>query len=119
MFDKTYIHAKAWMVREVVNLVLQPANLSVDKIFLIGSYACGTQDEWSDLDFLVQLKGPRTYPTWNEIVAIHKKMESTRVHIIFGTEAAQASLHEKHKQEVKSRAYIEIPTVRQSIKEAV
>jgi predicted nucleotidyltransferase len=92
MYSKTDIIAKAWLVQEVVHLVVPE---KVDKIFVIGSYANNKQTEWSDLDFLVQLKGGRRYPTWTEMQDIHNKLKTSSVHIIFGTEEAQESLHSK------------------------
>lgn len=83
------------MVREIVNIAMERSNVSVDKVFLIGSYAAGTPTEWSDLDFLVQLKGGRMYPTWLQIQEIHEKLDSTRTHVIFGTEEAQESLSKR------------------------
>ena len=112
MYTESDILAKCWKIREVVNLVLFDEKLEVAKMFLIGSYASGRQNEWSDLDILVQLKGGKrigqTYPSWKQIKEIHTKMKSQRLHIIFGTEEAAKSLHEKNKNYVRNYAYREI-----------
>jgi len=107
MFSETQIIAKSWLVKEVCNLVLLPYQLSVDKIFLIGSYANGNATNRSDLDYLVQLKGGtrlgQYYPAWKDILAIQKQL-GNRVHVIFGREEAQKSLLQKH-----GKKYREIP----------
>ena len=112
MWNEKEITAKAWLVREVVTLVLATDQLSVDKIFLIGSYASGKQDEWSDLDFLVQLNGGKKlgwkYPSWQQIKEIHMKMDNKRIHIIFGTKESAEALYQKHKTEKKTYAYREL-----------
>ena len=94
MFSQTDITAKAWMVREVVNLVLQKSNLQVDKMYLVGSYARNEQTEYSDLDILVQLRGGKLYPSWQQIQEIHKNL-SNRIHVIFGSGEAQQSMFKR------------------------
>ena len=112
LYSDKEIMAKAWLVKECTNLVLMDSELSTDKIFLIGSYASGKQDEWSDLDFLVQLKGGKKigwkYPTWQQIKDIHMKIENKRIHVIFGTLESAESLYQKHKTEKKTYAYREL-----------
>lgn len=112
MFSEVQIKAKAWLVVEVTNLVLLPEKREVDKIFLIGSYASGKATEWSDIDFLIQLKqdtafnkAKQLYPTWEQIRDIHKRLDTNRIHVIFGTEEAAKSLHQKHKFEKKNYSY--------------
>src|SRR6266567_12888 len=104
MFTNTDIIAKAWLTIEIVNLELFSDKLSVDKIFLIGSYANGTMTSRSDIDFLVQLKGGTKvgeyYPTWKKIDLIQEKL-GPRVHVIFGREEAQKSLMEKHNKKYR------------------
>lgn len=114
MFDETQIRSKAWVVKEVVDFILSKDDLKVDKIFLIGSYATGKQDEWSDIDFLVQLipnKG-RIYPNWNQIQQIHTKIGTKRIHVIFGTEVAQKSMLNNRGDHYK---YREIPLAKESV----
>lgn len=94
MFGETDILSKAWLVREAVNLVLPP-DMSVNRIFLIGSYAKGNSNEWSDLDLLVELNGKKKYPSWEQITAISKVINHRRIHVIYGTEEAQESLKRK------------------------
>lgn len=118
MYSETDILAKAWMVIEVVQLVLSPRK--VDKIFLVGSYASGKADEWSDLDFVVQLEplnltdelslvqAKTLYPSWEKIEDINKNIDNERVHVIFGTEESTKSLHEKHKNDKKDYSYREL-----------
>lgn len=113
IFNETQIKSKAWLVYEVTNLVLHP--IQVDKIFLIGSYASGKQTVYSDLDFLIQLKQPvewykprQWFPEKSKIEEIYKKLDSKRIHVIFGTERAAKSLHEKHKYKTKDYSYKEI-----------
>lgn len=111
MFSEADIVAKAWLTIEVVNLVLIDEGRTVDKIFLIGSYANGTQNHSSDLDFLVQLKGGSRpglyYVNWDQANIIKRKL-GNRIHVIFGTELAAQRLHDKHKSEVKNYRYKEI-----------
>lgn len=101
MFTNTDIIGKSWMVIEITNSVLQKEDLVVDKIFLIGSYATNKQTEWSDLDFLIQLKGNkvvgRIYPSWEQIQTIQDKL-SPRIHCIFGTEEAQKRLNKPYRE---------------------
>lgn len=94
MYSKTDIIAKAWLVQEIINTIIPE---KIDKIFLIGSYARNEAHEWSDLDFLVQLKGGRRYTTWTELQDIHAKLNNSKIHVIFGTEEAQESLYKKDK----------------------
>jgi len=98
IFSKTDIDVKSWLVREVVNLVLSESGLSVDRVFLVGSYASGRATDKSDIDFLVQLKGgkrPMTYPTWRQMGEINKKLNNKRIHVIYGSLDAQQSLWQK------------------------
>ena len=101
MFDRTDIVAKAWLTREVVNLALRKDNFEVDKIFLIGSYAQNKADEWSDIDFLVQLKDikqqmiKRYYPGWDKMQEVQQQLSKERIHVIFGNQEAQDSLFKK------------------------
>jgi len=113
MFGQTEIIAKAWLVKEVVDLVLLKDGMWVDKIFLIGSYASGKQTMFSDLDFLVQLKSNNKWltvviPPWKKMREVTEQIGSNRIHIIYGTEEAAKSLHEKHKDDRKNYAYKEI-----------
>jgi predicted nucleotidyltransferase len=94
------------MAMEVVNMILAPVKLSVDRMYIVGSYAQGKQNEWSDLDILIQLKGGRLYPTWKEKLAIDKQLQLPRLHLIYGTLQAQESLFKKHGDKYK---YKEIP----------
>jgi predicted nucleotidyltransferase len=111
VFSNADIISKAWLVKEVVNLVLLPEKREVDKIFLIGSYANGTQNHRSDLDFVVQVKGGyrpgQYYTTWENMEEIQRKV-GPRIHVILGTEEACKRLHEKHKDEIKNYSYKEI-----------
>ena len=114
IFNESHIKSKARLVIDVINLVLTGKE-EVDKIFLIGSYASGKQDESSDIDFLIQLKQPvewykprHWYPTWKQIEEIHKRLDTNRIHVIFGSVVAAESLHQKHKYEKKNYAYREI-----------
>lgn len=81
-------------VREVVDLVLLKRGFATHRMFLIGSYASGTQTVHSDIDFLVELKGGTwdrgypTYPTWQEIQSVQAQLPKD-VHVIFGREVAQ------------------------------
>jgi predicted nucleotidyltransferase len=97
MFSEADIHAKAWLARETVDLVLQNVN-AVDKIFLIGSYVNGKPTEYSDLDFLVQMKKKLQYPNWKQQQEVHTRLLASRVHCIFGTEEAQQSLKKAYKE---------------------
>ena len=105
MYTETDIIAKAWLATEIVNLVLFNDRLSVEKVFLIGSYANGNPNSRSDIDFLIQLKGGtrpgQYYPTWKQIEEIHAKLDTRRVHVIFGREETQKSLFEKHNKKYK------------------
>ena len=98
MFSNSDIQAKAWFVREVVNLVMQKNDLHVERIFLIGSYATGKPNDWSDIDYLVQLNKPMKYPTWQQIQEVHTKLMSDRIHVIFGSEPVQQSLKTPYKE---------------------
>jgi len=98
VYSMVDIKAKSWLVREVVNVVLSDEGLSVDKIYLVGSYASGRANDHSDIDYLVQLKGgkrPLLYPTWNQMMKIREMVDSKRIHIIYGTLEAQQSLLRK------------------------
>lgn len=113
MYSESEIIAKSWLVTEICNLLLLPDKLSVEKIFLIGSYAAGKQDEWSDLDFLIQLKSSNPWhkiviPSWKRIQEIHAKLDNKRIHVIFGSEEAARSLHERHRNEKKDYSYRQI-----------
>lgn len=97
MYSKEEIRSKAWLVREAINLVLHP-HQSVDRIFLVGSYASNRANDYSDIDFLVQLKGgkrPHTYPDWKQMKEIDRKIDNKRIHVIYGTYEAQQSLYQK------------------------
>ena len=94
MWDESDILSKAWLVREAVNLVL-PSDMSVNRIFLIGSYAKGNANEWSDLDLLVELNGKKKYPSWEQITEISKVINHKRIHVIYGCELTQESLRRK------------------------
>jgi predicted nucleotidyltransferase len=110
VFNQSEIIAKSWLTAEVVNLVLLPEQRSVDRIFLIGSYASGKENHRSDLDFLIQLKGGRSgqyYVTWKQAEEIQKQV-GPRIHVVFGTYEAAERLHQKHKNEDKNYAYKEI-----------
>lgn len=110
MYSETDIIATAWLVKEVVNLILGPEKLSVNKILLVGSYASGKADIHSDIDFLVELKGLRLFPkdTWQSLKDINLKLNKSKVHIIFGTVEAAESLYQKNKDNKKSYKYREI-----------
>lgn len=98
MYSKEEIRSKSWLVREVVNLVLYDFNLSVNKIYLVGSYASGRATDYSDIDLLVELKGgdrPLTLPSWNQMQEIKRKLDNKRIHVIYGTQEAQKSLQQK------------------------
>ena len=111
MWTNSDIIAKSWLIKEVVNAVLL-GEMEVEKIFLIGSYASGKQTEKSDLDFLVQLRGKKShigmiYPCWDDIEEVQKRV-GKRIHVVFGTETATKSLHEKNKGKAKDYSYREI-----------
>lgn len=118
MYSNEEIIAKAWLVVDTVNLVLSLDSVSVQKIFLVGSYASNKQTEWSDLDFVVQLrddlktihtiKRSVIFPTWEKIALINKRIDNKRIHVIFGTETSCKSLHQKHKYEKKDYSYREL-----------
>lgn len=105
MFDETYIRSKAWLVTEIVNHVLRPDKLSVEKIFLVGSYAQRKQNDWSDVDFLIQLTPSRgrLYPDWKQIQEINRRIGTNRIHCIYGSESAQRSMLEKHGKKYEYR----------------
>lgn len=84
----------AGVVKRVVNELTRPRGAVTDKIFLIGSYANGSQKEGNDLDFLVQLRGRFKFPSWNETILVRKALPDD-VHVIFGTESNQLSLMQK------------------------
>jgi predicted nucleotidyltransferase len=111
IFTETDIISKAWLTTEIVNLALMHEHRLVDKIFLIGSYASGTQNNRSDIDFLIQLKGGMRpglyYVTWEQQQELQRKL-GPRIHIIFGTEISAQRLHEKHKNDPKTYVYREI-----------
>jgi predicted nucleotidyltransferase len=116
LYSEQQIKTKAWLVVEIVNMMLLSEKLSVDKLFLVGSYASGKQTEWSDLDFVVVLKDElaglikprRLYPSWDMIEQINAKIDNNRVHVIFGSEEAVKSLHQKHRHEKKDYSYKQI-----------
>src|SRR4051794_2282928 len=65
MYSFEDIRAKSQLVRDSIDLVLAAKKMSVDRMFLIGSYASGRANEYSDIDYLVQLSGGTrqfTYP---------------------------------------------------------
>ncbi len=98
ILSATDIQVKSWLVKEVVNLVLEESGLSVDRIFLVGSYASGRATEKSDIDYLVQLKGgkrPLTLPSWHQMQEINKRLNNKRIHVIYGWLTAQESLWRK------------------------
>src|SRR5208282_3175840 len=86
MYSTAEIRSKAWLVKEVCNLVLGP-EFSVDRIFLVGSYAQNRATDYSDIDYLVQLKGgkrPLSLPTWTQVQEVNRKIDNKRIHVIFG-----------------------------------
>jgi len=94
MYTMEEIKIKSKIVIDVVNLILSYKDLSVDRIFLVGSYASGRANDYSDIDYLVQLKGgkrPLTYPEFNDMLEIRKKLDNPRIHVIYGTQEAQQS----------------------------
>lgn len=101
MFSESDIIGKSWMVVEITNAILKKDSLVVHKIFLIGSYADNSANDWSDIDYLIELKGNkqvgRIYPSWQQIQEIHDKL-SKRIHVIFGTEEAQIKLHKPYRE---------------------
>jgi len=109
MFTKTDIIAKAWLLKETVNLVLQEEGLSVERIFLCGSYASGKANSRSDIDFIVQLD-KKVYPKdiWMSLQEINAKINDRTVHVIFGTESAAKSLKDKNEGKIKSYDYEEV-----------
>lgn len=95
MYTIQEIKLKSKLVRDVIEEHMSPKKLHVDDIYLIGSYASGRANEYSDIDYLVQLKGgvrELTYPDFNDILAIKKKINNERIHVIFGTINAQLSM---------------------------
>jgi predicted nucleotidyltransferase len=96
MYSKEEIRTKASLVRETVNVVLYDAGLSVDKIYLVGSYANGRCNERSDIDYLVIVKGGKralTYPSWNDMEKVKASINNKRIHVIYGVSLdAQKSL---------------------------
>lgn len=112
MYSAKDIIARAWLVKEITNSVLLPDELYVDKIFVVGSYASGKQTPFSDLDFLVQLKGGKQIgivtPPWKKIQEINRKVNTPKIHIIFGTKEAAESLHKKHMNGPKDYSYREL-----------
>jgi predicted nucleotidyltransferase len=99
VFNEAEISTRARMVKDVVDLVLFIDGLSVDKMYLIGSYANGRANEYSDIDYLVVLKGgkrPQTYPTWKQALEVKKKIDNIRIHVIYAVSLdAQKSLCQK------------------------
>jgi predicted nucleotidyltransferase len=99
MFSMEDIRSKSNLVRDAVNLVMHNDGISVDKIFLVGSYASGRATDYSDIDYLVLVKGGKrkfTFPTWNQIQEINSKIDSRRIHCIYAvTIDAQKSLMKK------------------------
>lgn len=98
MFSQFEINSKAILTRDAVDFTLRDLGLSVDRIFLVGSYARGKATEYSDIDYLVQLKGGDrilTYPTWKQMQLVMKTIDNTRIHVIYGTLDAQESLRKK------------------------
>lgn len=109
MYSQSDIIAKAWMIKELTNLVLCKEGLSVEKILLCGSYASGKATNSSDIDFIIQLK-PKAFPknVWKALEEVNAKIGNHRIHVIFGTEVNAQRLHEKHKHEEKNYAYKEV-----------
>lgn len=98
MYSMDDIRVKSKLVRDIVDSVLASKQLSVDRIFLVGSYASNRANEYSDIDYLVELRGgkhPYTYPEFNEILEINKKINNERIHLIFGTLEAQQSMQKR------------------------
>jgi predicted nucleotidyltransferase len=99
MFSMDDIRMKSNLVRDAVNLVMHDEGISVDKIYLVGSYASGRCNEYSDIDYLVVTKGGKrefTYPEWNKIQEINRKIDSKRIHCIYAVSIeAQKSLQQK------------------------
>lgn len=98
MYSAFEIQSKAQLVRDAVNFVLRDLGMSVDRIFLVGSYAQGRANEYSDIDYLVQLRGggrPLSYPNFKQMMIIKKTIDNSRIHVIYGTLDAQESLKKK------------------------
>jgi predicted nucleotidyltransferase len=105
MFSTEDIRMKSNLVRDAVNLVMHDKGISVDKIYLVGSYAARNADgsvranEYSDIDYLVIVKGGKrefTYPDWNQIQEINRKIDHKRIHCIYAVSLeAQKSLQQK------------------------
>jgi predicted nucleotidyltransferase len=99
VFSREDIRSKSYLVRDAVNFVLHDQGMSVDKIYLVGSYASNRQDDWSDIDYLVVLKGGKrsqTYPDWKTIQEINRVIDSKRIHCIYAVSLdAQKSLYQK------------------------
>jgi predicted nucleotidyltransferase len=88
------------MVKDIVDFVLNPLGLSVEKMYLVGSYASGRANEYSDIDYLVIMKGGKreyTYPEWKQIQEINQRIDNKRIHCIYGTNIeVQESLRKKN-----------------------
>jgi predicted nucleotidyltransferase len=98
VYNDFEIRSKALLVRDAANYVLKDVGLSVVGIYLVGSYARGKVNEWSDLDFLVIVKGvkPQTFPSWKQIQLVNQQIDNRRIHCIYGTDiAVQESLCQK------------------------
>jgi predicted nucleotidyltransferase len=99
MYSKEEIRSKAWLVGAIIELMLYDEGLSIDKIYLVGSYANGRANEYSDIDYLVIVKGGKrvhTYPTWKKMEEIKMKIDNKRIHVIYGVSLdAQKSLYQK------------------------
>ena len=99
MFSRQEIIARSELVRDCVNMVLNPQGISVDKIYLVGSYASNRADDRSDIDYLVLVMGGKramTFPNWKEIEEINQKIDNPRIHVIFSVDiSAQESLRKK------------------------
>lgn len=98
MYSKEEIKIRSKLVIDAVNCVMTPRELSVDKIFLVGSYASNRANEYSDIDYLVQLKGgkrPLTYPEFRECLKIKELINNSRIHVIYGTLEAQESMKKR------------------------
>ena len=98
MYSMFEINSKAILARDAVNFVLKDLGLSVDRIFLCGSYARGKANEYSDIDYLVIVQGkegsrPLTLPNWKQMMLIKQTIDNTRIHVIYGASIdAQKSL---------------------------
>src|ERR1700722_56613 len=88
------------MVKDIVDFVLNPLGQSVEKIYLVGSYASGRANEYSDIDYLVIVKGGKrefTYPEWKQIQEINNRIDNKRIHCIYAVSIeAQESLCKKN-----------------------